>query len=117
MNGTSPGETWRQRAGRIVLDPRDPHGNPLPTPADRRWLWQVERALAASAGNSGLQQLGADLYDYLTETCEHHWLHYEGDGGSLRHEQCMWCGQAVFEGEAANKVARVILGMSEDSDG
>jgi hypothetical protein len=109
--GIEPGETWRERAGRSVLDPEDPHGNTLATPADRRWLWRLAASLAVSATNDTQRQLAADLYAYLLETCEHHWLHYEGDEAFATHDQCLWCREVVFTGEAANKAARMILGM------
>jgi hypothetical protein len=109
--GIEPGGTWRERAGRGVLDPEDPRGNPLATPADRRWLWRVEGTLSVSAVNGTQRQLAADLYAYLTETCEHHYLHSEGDGDFEPHDQCLWCSEVEFTGGAANKVAREILGM------
>jgi len=116
-----PGEMWRERAGRIVLDPEDPRGMPLETPADRRWLWRIEGALAVSAANDTLKQLSADLYAYLAETCGHHWLHSDdsgepGGGDFGPHRQCLWCNEVVFEGDAANKVARVILGMPQEGE-
>lgn len=118
MNGAlRPGETWRTRAGRIVLDQEDPRGMPLDTPLDRRWLWRIEHELGVSAANDTLRQLGADLYAYLTETCRHHWLRSAGDESVGAHEQCMWCGTVTFEGEAANQVARMILGTPEGDAG
>jgi hypothetical protein len=120
VNGTSPGETWRVRAGDMVLSPEDPHGNPLPTPPDRRWLWRVENELHASAKSKELRQLAADLYAYLTETCECHWLEYDDTGkpgGFGPHRKCLWCGTVTFEGEAANQVARVILGTEAGTEG
>ena len=104
------GETWRERAGRIVLDPNDEDGNPVATPADRRWLWRIEGLLGVSATNDTQRQLAADLYAYLAETCEHHWRHYDGDDTFPPHDQCLWCCEVVFTGEAANEAARVILG-------
>jgi hypothetical protein len=106
-----PGETWRERAGRIVLDPNDAHGAPVATPADRRWLWKIEGILAVTATNDTQRQLGADLRYYLAETCEHHMRHYDGDEAYPEHDQCLWCSEVQFTGDAANKVARVILGM------
>jgi hypothetical protein len=110
---TEPGETWRERAGRIVLDPLDAHGAPVATPTDRRWLWRIENELAVSATNDAQRQLAIDLRYYLSETCGHHLRHYGGDGEVPEHDQCLWCNQVEFAGEAANKVARVILGMEE----
>jgi len=107
---TEPGETWRDRAGRIVLDPEDHRGNPLPTPADRRWLWRIEGTLAVSATNDITRQLAADLYAYLAETCEHHMLHSEADEDFAALDQCLWCSTVEFTGDAANEVAREILG-------
>lgn len=106
-----PGETWRERAGRIVLDPLDAHGAPVATPVDRRWLWRIEGLLAVSATNETQRQLAADLYAYLAETCEHHLRHYDGDEAIPEHDQCLWCNEVTFAGDAANKVAREILGM------
>lgn len=113
MSSIESGETWRERAGRIVLDPEDPRGSPLETPADRRWLHRVEGLLAVAATNDTLKQLGADLYAYLAETCDHHYLPYDGDELFPPHKQCMWCNEVLFEGEAANQVARAILGPEE----
>lgn len=107
------GQTWRERAGRIILDSNDPEGNPLATTADRRWLWRIENELAVSAGNDTLRQLGADLRAYLAETCEHHHMHYADFEGFAPYDQCLWCSEVVFLGDAANKVARAILGMGE----
>jgi hypothetical protein len=110
-----PGETWRDRAGSIVLDPNDPNGIPLPTPADRRWLWRIENALAVLATNDGLRQLGLDLRAYLAETCEHHMRH-SGEGDAPEYGQCLWCSEVVFEGDAANEAARAavaILGIGD----
>jgi hypothetical protein len=108
-----PGETWRERAGRIVLDPLDAHGAPVATPTDRRWLWRIEGELAVSATNDTQRQLAVDLRYYLAETCEHHTRHYGAEGDFPEHDQCLWCGEVDFTGEVANKVARVILGMEE----
>jgi hypothetical protein len=108
---TESGETWRERAGRIVLDPLDAHGAPVATPTDRRWLWRIEGLLAVSAANDTQRQLAADLRYYLAETCEHHLRHYDADGEIPEHDQCLWCSEVSFTGEAVNKVARVILGM------
>jgi hypothetical protein len=106
-----PGETWRERAGRVVLDPLDAHGVPVPTPTDRRWLWRIENTLAVSATNDTQRQLATDLRYYLSETCEHHLRHYDGDEEIPPHTRCLWCSEVEFTGDAANKVARLILGM------
>jgi hypothetical protein len=108
-----PGETWRERAGRIVLDPLDAHGVPVATPTDRRWLWRLENTLAVTATSDTQRQLAADLYAYLAETCEHHLRHYEGDEEIPPHTRCLWCSEVKFEGDAANEVARAIFGMRE----
>jgi hypothetical protein len=100
---TEPGESWRDRVGSIVLDPNDPHGQPLPTPADRRWLHLIESRLAVSAGTPELRQLAADLHAYLNETCVHHWLYSEGDDMFAPHEQCLWCSAVEFAGDAAGE--------------
>lgn len=107
------GESWRERAGRIILDPNDALGNPLDTPIDRRWLWRIEGLLAVAATNDALRQLAADLSAYLHETCGHHWRHYDGDEDIPAHDQCLWCNEVTFTSEAANKVARSIPGMEQ----
>jgi hypothetical protein len=104
------GRTWRERAGRIVLDPQDAHGTPVATPTDRRWLWRIEGLLAVSATNGTQRQLATDLRYYLAETCEHHLRHYDADGEIPEHDQCLWCSEVSFTGDTGNKVARVILG-------
>jgi hypothetical protein len=53
------GESWRERAGRIILDPFDAHGVPVAAPADRRRLWRIESTLAVSA-TSDEQQHSAE---------------------------------------------------------
>jgi hypothetical protein len=115
IEAIEPGVTWRERAGRIVLDPRDPRGNPLTTPADRRWLWRIGNTLAGSAGTDELRQLAADLRGYLDETCEHHDLHYDGGEDYPPHDQCLWCGEVGLTGDAANQVARILLDALEDA--
>jgi len=90
---------WRDNAGNLLLDPNDPAGNPITTPLDRRWLWRLASALAVSATNDVLRDLGRDLHQYLGETCEHHWLHYAAsedpdDTGAFR--QCLWCHDTRF---------------------
>lgn len=107
---TEPGTTWRDRAGRIVLDPEGPHGEPLPTPTDRRWLWRIENELSVGATSDTQRQLAADLYRYLCETCEHHWHDYEAsewrhpDTGEVMdripaHRQCLWCSEVDWAEE------------------
>lgn len=83
---------WRERAGRILLDPNDPNGAPLATPLDRRWLWRIEGELAVSATTETLRQLGRDLHQYLAETCEHHWgASHAAEPDIPAHRQCLWC--------------------------
>lgn len=96
---TEPGGTWRDRAGLIVLDPNDPNGKPIETPIDRRWLHRIEQQLSVSATTPELRQLAADLYAYLGETCEHHWLHSEGDDMFGALDQCLWCSVVEFKAE------------------
>lgn len=86
-----PGETWRARAGRIVLDPFNAHGEVVTAPMDRRWLWRIESILGAAYTTDTQHQLVNDLRAYLVETCEHHWRDYEGDEDIPAHRQCMWC--------------------------
>jgi hypothetical protein len=82
---------WRERAGRLVLDPTDPDGEPIATPLDRRWLWRIEQILAVNGGNETVQQLSADLRQYLGQTCEHHWRIYAAEKDIPMHSQCLWC--------------------------
>lgn len=89
--------TWRDRAGRIILDPNGPSGQPISTPADRRWLWRIEGFLAVMA-NTGLQRaLARDLRQYLNETCEHHWHDCAADEVIPAHRQCLWCCDVDWE--------------------
>jgi hypothetical protein len=115
--GLEPGQTWRERAGRIILDPEDSRGNPVTAPADRRWLHRIEGALAVSATTGAQRQLAADLHAYLAETCEHHLVPYDGDEDIPPHTQCLWCDETEFTGDAANQVARAILGMGPKGGG
>ncbi|MGW4127989.1 hypothetical protein [Amycolatopsis japonica] len=82
---------WRERAGRILLDPADPDGEPLTTPLDRRWLWRIEQVIAINGGNDTMRQLAFDLKQYLNETCEHHWRLYAREKDIPSHTQCLWC--------------------------
>lgn len=85
---------WRERAGRILLDPNGPDGRPLTTPLDRRWLWKIETQLAVSGTNDTMRQLGRDLRQYLAETCEHHWSEAcEAEAQIPAHRQCLWCSE------------------------
>jgi hypothetical protein len=99
---SKPG-SWRDRAGLLVLDPEDPHGNPLDTPLDRRWLWRLEGRLAVEANTGELRRLADDLRQYLDETCEHHWLDYDSTDGpaddprSQPFRQCLWCCSTEFK--------------------
>lgn len=94
MTGASqPPQTWRDRAGTIVLSPADPHGQPIATPADRRWLWRVARQLTVTAPDAEVRQLAADLHRYLSETCEHHWLSHAAGEYLPAHRQCLWCSK------------------------
>lgn len=108
MNESS---TWQGRAPRSVLDPFGPHGEPIATPLDRRWLWRIEGDLAASATNHAQRQLARDLHQYLVETCDHHWLHSDEsawrhpDTGEVEdvipaHRQCLWCNGVEWEADS-----------------
>lgn len=90
-----PGTTWRERAGRIILDPFNAHDELIMTPTDRRWLWKVESTLTVTATSDTQRQLARDLAAYLAETCEHHWRYHEACEEIPAHRQCMWC--AAFE--------------------
>lgn len=105
MNGQSPAppQTWRDRAGRIVLDPADPHSQPIETPADRRWLWRISHGLDVSATSEALAQLADDVHAYLAETCEHHWLSYEADEYLPAHRQCLWCKKITAPAEPGTR--------------
>lgn len=96
-NRIQSGRTWRERAGRIVLDPNDAFGDPLDTPTDRRWLHRITDELGITATNDTQRQLAADLRAYLNETCEHHMRHYDAYGDDPAHDQCMWCNDIRFE--------------------
>ncbi|TDX84942.1 hypothetical protein [Amycolatopsis arida] len=85
--------SWRERAGRIILDPHDPDGVPIDTPRDRRWLWRIEATLTTGATTDQQRLLARDLREYLRETCEHHWRPYSGDEHVSAHAQCLWCNQ------------------------
>ena len=83
---------WRERAGRVLLDPNGPDGRPLTTPLDRRWLWKIEGFLAVNATTDYQRQMQRDLHQYLAETCEHHWSEVrDGDDDIPAHRQCLWC--------------------------
>ena len=88
-DGTPP-QPWGDRAGQVVLAPLDPHGNPIATPADRRWLWLAAVEMGSSSDKE-LWPLAAALDSYLGETCEHHWLSYDADEYMPAHRQCLWC--------------------------
>lgn len=93
---------WRERAGNGLLDPNDPYGIPIATPLDRRWLWRLEGFLAISGTNDTLRLMGTDLRQYLHETCEHHWTHYEQTDPTdwlESHRQCLWCCYVEWESE------------------
>lgn len=94
-------DDWRGRAGRLLLDPNDPDGDPIATPLDRRWLWRIEAAMFLGGGNHELRQLAADLKQYLNETCEHHWRLYAAEPDIPMHSQCLWCCDVVWFNEAA----------------
>jgi hypothetical protein len=96
---------WRERAGRILLDPNGPDGRPIPTPLDRRWLWRIESDLAVSAANDGLRQLARDIRAYLNETCEHHWSEWRAADDIPAHRQCLWCCDVDWIDEGTEPVA------------
>jgi hypothetical protein len=100
MNGQNPeAQTWRDQAGRIVLDLGDPRGQPIETPADRRWLWRIASQLTVTGISGELWQLAGDLHGYLAETCEHHWLSYDSDEYLPAHRQCLWCKKITAPAE------------------
>lgn len=86
---------WRARAGKVLLDPCDPQGSPLPTPLDRRWLWKIESVLSVGATTDMQRELARDLGDYLRESCDHHFtgdcLPDGPDDPIGPHRQCLWC--------------------------
>lgn len=92
---------WRERAGRIVLDPLDPEGNELATPKDRRWLWRVESFLAVNATTEEQRRLASDLHAYLNVTCEHHWMNREAEQHIEAHRQCLWCNHVEWSTEVS----------------
>lgn len=82
---------WRDRAGTGLLDPTGPDGQPIQASLDRRWLWRIEQSLAVNATNDSQRRLAADLYEYLGETCEHHWLDHGKETDVEADRQCLWC--------------------------
>ncbi|WP_146231834.1 hypothetical protein [Lentzea atacamensis] len=75
----------------------DAHGAPCFTTLDRRWLWRIENQLAVCAPSGGyLAQLRKDLYQYLCETCIHHWNVWPGDEHIEAHRQCTWCNHVEW---------------------
>jgi hypothetical protein len=88
--GDAPPQTRGDRTWRVVLAPLDPRGNPIRTPADRRWLWLLSREIGTS-GDEETWRLIRDLNSYLSETCVHHWLPYDADEYMPAHRQCLWC--------------------------
>lgn len=89
--------TWRDNAGRILLDPTGPAGEPIDTPLDRRWLWRIETFLAVSGTTEEQRRLGRDLSEYLHETCTHHWMNHDGDEVIAGHRQCLWCNDVDWQ--------------------
>lgn len=95
--------TWRDRAGRIVLDPFDRDGYVITTPLDRRWLWRIESYLAVSGTTDAQRQLAGDLRRYLNETCEHHRNERAADGYIAAHRQCLWCNDVEWASETGGE--------------
>jgi hypothetical protein len=97
---THPGADYRTRLPAMLSDTfTGPRGEPCFTSTDRRWLWRLEGFLAVHGTNDTHRQMAADLQIYLHETCEHHWLGYEGDsdeGGIRAHRQCLWCNDVIW---------------------
>lgn len=87
---------WRDHVGRAVLDPNDPHGEPLSTSTDRRMLWEIESRLAVCATTDYLRDALTVLLAYLRDTCEHHWIaSTDYDDRPIR--QCLWCCQTEWK--------------------
>lgn len=94
--------SWRDRAGRILMDPCDPRGDQIGTPLDRRWLWRIAQFMAVSATTDMQRGLFDDLREYLHGTCRHHWLHYDADEVVAEHNQCLWCCEVEWlDGEVS----------------
>ena len=91
--------SWRGSMPRGVLDPYDSQDQPVFTPTDRRLLWHLENALAVAATSDGLRQLAVGLREYLTETCEHHWMHLPADDCCPAMRQCIWCHETTASGQ------------------
>jgi len=102
-HGIQPPGTWRDRAPRSILDPAGPRDELVPALADRRWLWHIEGMLAVAGTSDLLRQLGTDLRGYLTESCEHHWLPYQGDEDIPAHRQCLWCPEVEWTPEPGHE--------------
>lgn len=91
---------WTHRAPAALRESfTGPFGEPCFTTLDRRWLWRVAGMLTVNAPHGGhLDQLRVDLVQYLHETCEHHWQHFDAEpeepGYTVaipEHRQCLWC--------------------------
>ena len=106
----SPLPNWREGTPRGVTDPRAPNGDPIETPTDHRWLWHIETESAVTAPmGSSLARLRDRLRAYLNETCQHHWVHYDGDNqsedGISEHDQCLWCCSVEWAADRAEPEA------------
>jgi hypothetical protein len=86
-----PAATWRDRAPRSIVDPFGPQDEFVASYTDRRWLCHLHNMLTIAGASDVLRQIGADLGQYLTETCQHHWLSYLGEDGSLSFRRCLRC--------------------------
>jgi hypothetical protein len=95
--------SWYDRAPAMLLMDCGPDGEPCSTTTDRRWLWRLEGRLAPSGQH---RQLAADLREYLHQTCEHHWRHFEAaEGDDIgTHDQCLWCHDVVWADERTDPV-------------
>ena len=86
---------WRDRAGRILLDPFGSDGEPIRATLDRRWLWKLEGYLGA-ATNEERRQIRHDLSEYLHQTCTHEYRHTEAEGYFDESWQCRWCNYLTY---------------------
>lgn len=84
-------KNWQDVFPRSIIDPKGPRGEPVTATTDRRLLWHIEGWLAVNGTNEGQHRVRLAIYRYLCDTCEHHWLDYEGDETIPAHKQCLWC--------------------------
>ena len=91
-------DDWRLRAPAMLRDLEGPHGEPLATHFDRRWLWRLQTFLVVNGTTHAHRQMAWDLKNYLNVTCEHEWgdpFDYFDRGEFMW--QCLWCSNVRTE--------------------